>query len=170
MTLFGPYPATSPTKRVLEAIFPNGTDGVTNFVIRAAVAAAVDAAPVQANGLATDVDVIATLRSALDVLSAAIHGKPPVTGERALRDDLAHMTALHGLAEIAMRSAKSEAYEAWAQAQGYFDAKEPLERVVDAARRFIAAQEQTTGGDGMLSLMGSYVEYADLKKSLEGLR
>lgn len=80
---------------------------------------------------------------------------------RSLESRLAHMSKLHELAERAMRSAY-EAQDKFKQlAMQYFDENGPLERIADAARAFVAAQDAQLCDDFAAS------EYAALKRAIE---
>lgn len=78
-----------------------------------------------------------TADAALDALNrrwrARVADDRTVARVRELESQLAHMTKLHRLSERAMNSAvdSSKAFEALSMK--YFDAKEPLERIADAA-------------------------------------
>jgi hypothetical protein len=82
---------------------------------------------------------------------------------RSLESRLAHMSKLHELAERAMRTAY-EAQDQFKQlALRYFDEREPLERLADAARAFVLAQDAQIADDFATS------SYADLKRVVDSV-
>jgi hypothetical protein len=80
---------------------------------------------------------------------------------RELRAALDRATNLHTLAERAMRSANQASRDFEALAMEHFDAKEPLEVVANAARAFVAVQDQLACGD----FAGD--KFEDLKRALD---
>lgn len=85
-------------------------------------------------------------------------------GWSAALDEVERLTKLHALAEQAMRSANEASNGFEEQAQRYFEEKEPLEVVADAARSFVDRQKQLSGGDFAADL------FSDLEHALNQVK